>query len=71
MTTEPCCDVDGLDVLLGLDVVVGLDVEALRLVPSESPEHADNNAAKIASRTSRATNTYCPFWPQPCTRKRR
>jgi hypothetical protein len=68
MTTEPCCDVGGLDVVLGVDVVVGLDVELgldvepLRLVASEPPEHADNTAAKIASRTSRTTNTYCPFW---------
>jgi hypothetical protein len=62
MTTELCGDVVlGLDVELGLDVVLGLDVEPLRLVASEPPEHADNTAAKIASRTSRTTNTYCPF----------
>jgi hypothetical protein len=54
--TAPCCDVE-----LGVDVEFGLDVEPLRLVASEPLEHAADTAAKIASRTSRTTNTYCPF----------
>jgi hypothetical protein len=63
MTTAPCCGVEfALGVEVALDVELGVDVESLRLVASEPPEHADNTAAKIASRTSRDTNTYCPLW---------
>jgi hypothetical protein len=64
MTTDSCCCV----VVVfdaGLDVELGLDVEPLRLVASEPPEQAVNNAARIARRASRATTTYCPFWSGP------
>src|SRR5712692_6416272 len=54
MTAAPCCR-----------VVLVLDLEPLGLVASEPPEHADNTAAKIATRTSTTTNTSLPVTRSP------